>query len=91
MHDNYSEVTFNNDIAVIILNTSVQIGKFVSSFDHVIVLLGYFAPLIYLFVFQARPLCIPRTNIQLTLPQRGLSDKTNFQERGVVAGWGVTG
>jgi len=38
-----------------------------------------------------RPICIPRSTREKELPERGLQGLHNYQDRGVVTGWGLTG
>lgn len=42
-------------------------------------------------IFQVRPVCLPRSRLEQTLPDLALSGDQQYYKTGVVAGWGLTG
>nr|XP_039250838.1 mannan-binding lectin serine protease 2-like [Styela clava] len=66
-HPNYSNTSqYENDIAILKLNASVKIGKYV------------------------RPICLPRSDREASLPVKALTEEDGYQKTGIIAGWGIT-
>lgn len=89
-HENFTD-DFDNDIAVLILDAPVKIGKFVSEKVQKFGIMFHYLYWALDWINQARPVCLPRSNREQSLHLLGLSDTANYQKTGIIAGWGVTG